>query len=83
MLNWSVSQLQPVVLWLFSVRQSFGVTSQSVGQGTRMMSMIMKRGVGKRMSKRTRMSTGAKWTTKNVNNNKITIKKWLGRPIQG
>ena len=48
-----------------------------------MMCIIMKRGVGTRMSKRTRMSTGAKWTSKNVNNKQITIKESLGRPIQG
>ena len=83
MVDWSVSRLQPVALWLFSVRQSFGVSSQSAGQGTRMMSIIMKRGVGTRMSKRTRMSTGVKLTSKNVNNKQITINKRLGRPIGG
>jgi hypothetical protein len=47
-----------------------------------MMSIIMKRRVGKRISKRKMMSTGAKWTSKNVNNKQITIKKRLGRPIR-
>ena len=42
-----------------------------------------KEGVGMRISKRTRMSTGTNWTTKNFNNKQIAINKRLGRPIRG